>query len=156
MLLLEGAEAGRISTPPICQPRPLLQNWTPSNLLTPVLTKINSQVASPRESLGAGVLRSGREFQELSWAPMSSHHSNLPAYGLQFPHVSKEQGGAAYLERSFLKVKPKKGPVQDLRAGSELESSILRLAFPISFSQWNHNIFLPLNSPWALSPFYFF
>lgn len=135
MLPLEGVEAGRRSAPPICQPRPLLQNWTPSNLLTPVLTKINSQVASSGERAW-GLECWGEEGRSRSSHGLPCLPITLifPAYRLQFPHVSKEQGGAAYLERSFLQVKPKKGPVQDPRAESELESSILRLTFPSSFS----------------------
>lgn len=50
----EGVVTERTATPTLRQPRPLLQDWALSNLLTSALTKINSQVASPGESLEPG------------------------------------------------------------------------------------------------------
>lgn len=66
---------------------------------------------------------------ELPWAPIFSHHSLiLPACGLQFPHESNEQSGAAYLYISFLQVKPNTEPVQDPTTG--LNSK------PVSFQEF--------------------
>lgn len=128
--------AGRRATPPVCQPRPLLQNsWAPSHLLTPALTKINSQAASPGEepgewTAGPGALVGSQVF------PAPSNRSCLRA-----PVSPRVRG-----ERISPTGKPSKGPGQDPRAASDSEPSILRLTSPSSFSQQNHNILLPLNS----------
>lgn len=89
--------AGKRAAPPICQLRPLFQNWASGNLLTSVLIKINRQAASLGE----------RAWRLECWGVKGSRTSDgllslpttliFPAYGPQFPHVSNEQGGAAYL-----------------------------------------------------------
>lgn len=74
MLPLEGVVAGKTMAPTHCQPRPLLQDWALSNLLTSVLTKINSQEVSPwRQSLGARMLFTPGEWQGNPGALMGSH-----------------------------------------------------------------------------------
>lgn len=93
MLPLEGVVAGKTVAPTHCQPRPLLWDWALSNLLTSVLTKINSQEESPwRENGGLEcslLWGKGRGIQELWWAPISSPHSLIfHAYRPQFPCVS--------------------------------------------------------------------
>lgn len=124
---LEGAVAGR----------EISSSSLPTKTFAPKLgSKSLINTSTDQEQQPGGQPWSGRQVRELSWAPPSPRHPLIPpAYGLPFPQVSTER-------RSFPQVKPS----QDPRAASDLEPSILRLTFPSSFSQRNHNILLPLNS----------